>query len=122
MSRILVVDDTKNLADGLSEVLTLEGFEAKVVYDGVQALEVIDDFRPDLLITDLRLPKMDGLSLTKAVRNHSSFSNIPIVIISASVSPDMRELSLSAGANLFVAKPFDDALLVKAIFTILENE
>jgi DNA-binding response OmpR family regulator len=121
MKKILIVDDAKHLADALSEVLMMEGFEVKVVYDGQQALALIDNFEPELLITDLRMPKIDGLDLIQAVRNHVRLNNIPIVIISASASEGTREHALKLGANLFVTKPFDDALLVKALFTILEK-
>jgi chemosensory pili system protein ChpA (sensor histidine kinase/response regulator) len=122
MKKILVVDDTKHLANGLSEILELEGFEARVAFDGVEALAAMKSFIPHLIVTDLRMPKMDGFALIAAIRSDASLRNIPIIVITASVGPDHKDDVIAIGANLFVGKPFDDEKLVEAIKILLENE
>ena len=121
MKKILVVDDTKHLARGLSEVLEFEGFEARFAFDGLQAIAVMKTFVPDLVITDLRMPKMDGFQLIAAIRNDETLKRIPIIVITASVGPENRSKILDAGANLLVVKPFDEEKLIDIIKTLLDE-
>src|SRR6266576_2249011 len=78
--RILVVDDESQITRVLRTGLTARGYEVRVAADGVSALETLGDWQPDLLVTDLSMPNMDGLELCRRVR---AISQLPIIVLSA---------------------------------------
>src|SRR4030095_8170792 len=116
--RIVIVDDTKYLAKGLAEILELEGFETRFAFDGIEALRVMRTFVPNLVVTDLRMPKMDGFELIDAIRHDEALKGVPIIAITASIGPERRDQVIEIGANLFVAKPFNDEQLLEVIKTL----
>ena len=119
--RIVVVDDAKHLARGLAEVLEMEGFETKFAFDGIEALSVMRTFVPNLVVTDLRMPKMDGFELIDAMRHDEALKGVPIIAITASIGRECRDKVIEKGANLFVAKPFNDEQLLEVIKTLLNE-
>jgi CheY-like chemotaxis protein len=119
--RIVVVDDTKHLARGLAEVLEMEGFETRFAFDGIEALIVMRTFVPNLVVTDLRMPKMDGFELIDAIRNDQDLKGVPIIAITASIGPERKAQVIEIGANLFVKKPFNDEQLLEVIKTLLDE-
>lgn len=121
MKRIVVVDDTKHLARGLAEVLQLEGFETRFAFDGIEALTVMRTFVPNLVVTDIRMPKMDGFELIDAIRHSEALKGVPIIAITASIGCERKDQVMKTGANLFVAKPFNDEQLLEVIKTLLNE-
>jgi CheY-like chemotaxis protein len=121
MKKIVVVDDTKHLARGLAEVLEMEGFETRFAFDGIEGLRVIKVFAPNLVVTDLRMPKMDGFELIAAIRHDEALKKVPIIAITASIGRERRDQVIKTGANLFVAKPFKDEQLLEVIKTLLNE-
>jgi len=119
--RIVIVDDTKYLARGLAEILELEGFETRFAFDGIEALSVMRTFVPNLVVTDLRMPKMDGFELINAIRHDETLKEVPIIAITASIGRECRDQVIETGANLFVAKPFNDEQLLEVIKTLLNE-
>lgn len=101
--RILIVDDEKQITRALRASLQSHGFEVSSAADGVQALEMFEEFRPDLLITDLAMPEMDGVELTRAVRK---VSEIPIIVLSVRDQDAHKVLALDSGADDYITKPF----------------
>ncbi len=103
--KVLVVDDSRVIRGLILEVLELSGFETCSACDGWEALEVIQRERPDLLISDLHMPKMKGFELTRKVR---AFSDVPILILTAGSDNmgDDRVAAIDAGADAFLMKPF----------------
>ena len=101
--RILVVDDERQITRALRASLQAHGFEVSVAVDGLEALEMFEQVRPDLLITDLMMPNMDGVELTKAVRK---FSDLPIILLSVRDQDANKVLALDSGADDYVTKPF----------------
>jgi two-component system, OmpR family, response regulator BaeR len=101
--RVLVVEDDATIAQLLLDYLRDEGFEAEAIADGEVALETIERSPPALVILDLMLPGLDGLSVCKAVRK---FSDIPILMLTARVDEIDRLLGLDTGADDYVCKPF----------------
>ena len=110
-SRILVVDDEPQLTRVLRTGLTSRGFEVRAAADGLAGLEVFSDWQPDLIITDLAMPNMDGLELCRRVR---AISQVPIIILSAKGEEKTKVEALDIGADDFVTKPFGiDELLAR---------
>jgi two-component system, OmpR family, KDP operon response regulator KdpE len=109
--RILIVDDEPQLQRIIRVGLTAHGFEARIAADGNSALATIREWRPDLIITDLSMPEMDGLSLCRQIRSES---NIPIIVLSVKWEESVKVEALDAGADDYVTKPFGmDELLAR---------
>ena len=106
MGTILIVDDETAYSFALCEILRADGFDAHWASGAMQALEYLQELTPDLLIVDVVMPEMNGLSLIRMLREQAAWSQIPIVVISARAMMDDRAAALAAGADIFLAKPF----------------
>jgi two-component system KDP operon response regulator KdpE len=101
--RILVVDDEPQITRVLRTTLSAQGYDLRVANDGETALEIMKDWTPDMMITDLSMPQMDGLELTRHVREHST---MPIIVLSVRGEERTKVRALDAGADDYVTKPF----------------
>jgi two-component system KDP operon response regulator KdpE len=109
--RILVVDDEPQIARVLRTGLKTHGYDVRVAADGVSALETFTDWRPDLVVTDLAMPNLDGLELCRRLRE---VSQIPIIVLSVRGEEKTKVEALDAGADDYVTKPFGmDELLAR---------
>ena len=102
-ANILVVDDESQITRVLKTTLSSHGYGARVAHDGEEALQIMKDWPPDLLITDLRMPNMDGLELCRRVRSQS---RVPIIVLSVKGEEAIKVKALDAGADDYVTKPF----------------
>ncbi len=100
---ILVVDDEPQITRVLKTSLSSYGYGIRTAADGEEALQVIHDWSPDLIITDLRMPNMDGLELCREVRKKSQ---VPIIVLSVKGEESIKVQALDAGADDYVTKPF----------------
>jgi DNA-binding response OmpR family regulator len=110
---ILVVEDEKQLARHIVQALTRHGHNASAVHDGAEALEAAIDHPPDLVVLDLNLPGLDGLSVLAALREAGNPARI--LILTARGEVDQRVKGLNAGADDYMAKPFSTDELVARI-------
>jgi two-component system KDP operon response regulator KdpE len=101
--RILVVDDEPQITRVLRTSLSSQGYDLRVANDGETALEIMKDWTPDLVITDLSMPNMDGLELSRRVRAKLS---VPIIVLSVKGEERTKVQALDAGADDYVTKPF----------------
>ncbi len=101
--RILVVDDEPQITRTLRTTLSSQGYDLRVANDGETALEIMKDWIPDLVITDLSMPNMDGLELCRRLRARN---NIPIIVLSVRGEERTKVKALDAGADDYVMKPF----------------
>jgi two-component system KDP operon response regulator KdpE len=101
--RILVVDDEPQITRVLRTTLSAQGYDLRAANDGETALEIMKDWTPDLVITDLVMPQMDGLELCRRVR---SKSEMPIIVLSVRGEERTKVQALDAGADDYVTKPF----------------
>jgi two-component system, OmpR family, KDP operon response regulator KdpE len=109
--RILVVDDEPQITRVLRTSLSSQGYDIRVANDGETALEIMKDWTPELVITDLSMPNMDGLELCRRIR---SVSQIPIIVLSVRGEERTKIQALDAGADDYVTKPFGiDELLAR---------
>jgi len=109
--RILVVDDEPQLTRVLRTGLTSRGYDVRAAADGLSGFETFNDWHPDLLITDLAMPNVDGLELCRRVR---AISQVPIIVLSAKGEEKTKVEALDIGADDFVTKPFGiDELLAR---------
>jgi two-component system response regulator MprA len=110
--RVLVVDDDRAIRDALVRVLGLEGYEATAVADGAAALQTIGEFRPDVVVLDVMMPGVDGLTVCRVLRAEKD--RVPILMLTARTETSERVAGLDAGADDYLAKPFElDELLAR---------
>jgi len=103
LGKILVVDDEPQITRVLRTSLTSNGYAVEIAGDGVSALEKLADWSPDMVITDLSMPRMDGVALCSEIR---AYSNIPILVLSVRDQEASKVKALDAGADDYVTKPF----------------
>ena len=103
---ILIVDDERPYVDLLGELLEKYGLEAQTAYDAGDALFRLRAKKPDLILMDLKMPQMDGISLIDRLRSNRKWQKIPIIVVSAKTGREDQQAALDAGANRFLTKPF----------------
>lgn len=111
MNRLLVVDDDATTRTLLGSALASEGYEVSKAGDGDEALRMLERERPDMLITDLIMPGMDGLTLCKAVKGNPDYSELSIVALTGGDYPE----ELTGLCDVFVRKPIDIARLLDTL-------
>ena len=117
--RILVVEDDKNILDLILMRLGIAGYGASLARDGAEALESIRLSRPDAVILDIGLPKLDGLDVLRQLRAKSTTAALPILVLTARNSPEDVKTALALGAHDFMTKPFDHAQLLARLSRLL---
>ena len=115
VSKVLYVEDHPAQRDILAQMLELNGFEVDVAGDGLEGVEKARTWLPDLILMDLRMPKMDGFEAIKVIRGTEGTQNIPIIAISAWASAKHKERAIEAGANEHFTKPVDLNRLLNTI-------
>lgn len=114
MKRILVVDDEPSIREALALVLEGEGYDVATASNGREAIERIEQRRPDVLLLDVMMPVMDGLTACEVIRSTTRVHSLPIVLMTA--APDFARKSGGACRwDAFVEKPFDVSVLLDAI-------
>lgn len=116
--KILVVDDEPTITRALRASFLANGYDVRTAHDGIAGLNVLEDWRPDLVITDLAMPDMDGIQLCKRVR---AVSALPIILLSVREDVESKIRALDAGADDYVTKPFSIDELLARIRTALRR-
>lgn len=113
--RILIVDDEPDLIAVLRLGLQMEGFEVLEAADGEEGLRKAQQEKPDLMVLDLMLPRMDGYQVCRTLKFDARYKSLPIFILSARPGDRDKKLALEMGADLFISKPYDLKDLVTRI-------
>lgn len=111
MRRVLVVDDEEPIRDLLRAFLEDEGYQVQAVRNGVEALTALDTFRPDLVLTDLMMPVMDGREMLRLLGELNPPVGIPIIVMSAASRPNLDGVRF----NSIITKPFDLDLMLTTV-------
>ncbi|MDO9513466.1 MAG: response regulator transcription factor [Elusimicrobiota bacterium] len=119
--KILLVDDEDDYLNLLRLILTPEGFEVETACDGEDALRKIDDFKPDLMILDVNMPKLDGHGVCKKVRENAQFKKLPIIMLTVRSNEEEEVRGLDNGCDDYVTKPFEPTTLVTRVRTVLRR-
>lgn len=112
---ILIVDDEEAYCEVVGELLEANGFQVHIAHDAGDALFRLKQVTPDLILMDIMMPEVDGLTLIGRLRLSQDWARIPIIVISAKAMPEDRTAALGAGANSFLPKPFTAQKLRSAI-------
>lgn len=117
-TRILVVDDAWSVRRSMQQLLEDAGYEVATAADGYEALERLRAKPPALVITDLEMPNLNGLELTRRVREIPQWAEIPVVMITSRASDKHRDQAVKAGVNVYLTKPYQDADLLAQVRTL----
>jgi two-component system, chemotaxis family, chemotaxis protein CheY len=113
--RILTVDDSRTMRDMLRLALEEAGFEVVQAEDGVHGLEILQTENPDVIITDINMPRMNGFGFIEGVRAEARTRATPILVLTTESDPSKKDKARQAGATGWIVKPFNPTKLVDAI-------
>jgi len=119
---VFVVDDDPVMRQSLTRYISQLGYDAKPVQDGFEVLVMLDYYKPDLIISDIRMPKLDGISLLEGMKNREKTRHIPVIFMSGCASDDILTQARELGAKFFLFKPFPLEYLGELIAKILPEE
>ena len=119
---VLVVDDCRMTRRLLSMYLWEAGFEVVLAENGLDALEQLGREPCSVVVTDLNMPHMDGVELTRSVKENPFFQDIPVIILTTHGEEEERESGLEAGASVFLSKPITQEALIREIERVLPQE
>ncbi|WP_448337098.1 response regulator [Chloroflexus aurantiacus] len=122
MTTIMIVDDYIPSHRLMSFVLEQYGYTVVTAIDGVQALRHLDSYAVDLVVTDLTMPRMDGIELVREMRANERFSGIPVIIVTGSVEERDAVKAAGVGVNAFLTKPVDSDDLIHEVERQLQRE
>ena len=109
---ILIVDDNREIVDSLGKLLAIEGYEILTAYDGMEALGVLEKSQPDLILLDVMMPRLNGLSALMKIRESH---NIPAIMLSAKTEESDKVSGLLLGADDYIEKPYNPAELLARV-------
>jgi two-component system chemotaxis response regulator CheY len=112
---ILTVDDSRTMRQMLEVTLTSAGFEVVQAGDGLEGLQTLESTAPDVIVTDINMPRMDGFQFIEGVRANDRHRAIPILVLTTEADAEKKDRARRAGATGWIVKPFDPAKLVSAI-------
>lgn len=117
--RVLVVEDDAAIIELLRFLLEQEGLEVEVARDGLEALDKMEIWLPDLVLLDLRLPKLEGMDVLWEMRQNPKWNNIPVIVISVDSSPQTMLQGWRLGVDSYFIKPFDPDELIRVVRRII---
>jgi len=118
---ILVVDDDPGTRLAISDYLEMAGYSVITAADGQQGLDMVETYRPHLMVTDIIMPRMNGYQLVRSVRQHPSFRLLPVIFLTERNKTEERIQGYQSGADLYLPKPFELPELGAAIRNLLER-
>ncbi|MFL0800215.1 MAG: Hpt domain-containing protein [Agarilytica sp.] len=120
VKQVMVVDDSVTVRKVTSRFLEREGFDVITAKDGVDAIRLLQEGLPDLMLLDIEMPRMDGFEVAKTVRSTKRWESLPIIMITSRTGDKHREHAESLGVNNYLGKPYQEDILLEAIGEILE--
>ncbi|HDM70702.1 MAG: response regulator [Thermotogae bacterium] len=122
MKKVLIIDDSEVLRRITAFNLQKMGYEIREAIDGVDGLEKIKDFHPDLVLLDIMMPRMDGFTVLKRMSEDPSMKEIPVIVLTAKGGEDDEKEALRLGAIKVLTKPFSPKQLVETVKQVIGNE
>ncbi len=122
MAKILAVDDMRSMRELVKSVLEKRGHEVHICDDGETALQYAQSHAVDLVISDINMPRRDGISLVDALRQLPDYARVPILMLTTEDAQDVKQRARAAGANGWIQKPFNPDRLVNAVDKTLSKK
>ncbi|GAA0873398.1 hypothetical protein GCM10009117_25450 [Gangjinia marincola] len=121
MKKLLIVDDEPNIVMSLEYAFKKQGYLVFIARDGSEAIKIIDDELPDLVVLDIMMPKVDGYETITTLKKNPKFNDIKVIFLSAKSKTKNIEKGLRLGADLYFTKPFSVKKLIIAVNDLLKN-
>ena len=118
---VMVVDDSVTVRKVTSRFLEREGFRVIAAKDGVEALQLLQDHIPDVMLLDIEMPRMDGFEVAKNIRTSSRLRDIPIIMITSRTGEKHRDRAFELGVNKYMGKPYQEDLLLANIKELVKK-
>ncbi len=115
----LVVDDSLSARRALAQVVQDAGFDVRTAKDGLEAIEIIDKCKPDILLVDMEMPRMNGVELTSHVRGSKEIKDLPVIMITSRTTDKHKQTATTAGVNVYLTKPFSEDNLLDHVHALL---
>ena len=116
---VMIVDDSLTVRKITSRLLAREGFDVLTAKDGVDALQVLGEHTPDLILLDIEMPRMDGFEFTKTIKGDAKNAHIPIIMITSRTAEKHRNRAAELGVDLYLGKPYQEDELLKHLREML---
>jgi chemosensory pili system protein ChpA (sensor histidine kinase/response regulator) len=116
---VMVVDDSVTVRKVTSRLLERHGFEVVLAKDGLDAITKLEDIRPDIMLLDIEMPRMDGFEVASLVRHNPNLIGLPIIMITSRTGEKHRERAFQIGVNAYMGKPFQEQQLLETISELL---
>lgn len=120
--RILLADDELRLRKVVVLHLKKNGFTVAEASNGQKALDILEEFEPDVIILDIMMPEKDGIETCKEIRAMKKYKDTPIILLTAKSGAEDIDVGLKAGANEYVTKPFSPKVLIEKINSLIKEE
>lgn len=104
--KILVIEDEQHVRQLVSRLLTKNGFEVRAARDGLDGLKSLEEYEPDLIIADVMMPNLDGLTFVRALKSRKETQGIPVIFLTAKSEPLAMIEGINVGAKFYITKPF----------------
>lgn len=118
--KVLIVDDEPNIVLAIDFLLSQKGFQTEKAYDGTEALEKINNFKPNVIVLDVMMPGLTGFEVARKIRSEIGFSDVHIVFLTARGTTKDKMQGYSNGGDLYLTKPFNNDDLVMSIEEVLQ--
>lgn len=122
LSKVMIIDDSVTVRKVTTRLLERHGMEAKTAKDGADAILILQEYTPDLILLDIEMPRMDGFEVASRVRHDPNLKDIPIIMITSRTGDKHRERAFSIGVNAYMGKPFQEGPLLAKIKELIEQE
>lgn len=120
MQTILLLEDDKNLRETLVDIFEIQGFEVVTATNGVEALTFLDEVAPNLIVSDVMMPEMDGFEFLKRIKKNPQMENTPVIMLTANTLQEVKYKGLEYGANDYITKPFDTKELLFKVQNLIK--
>ncbi|WP_411727820.1 response regulator [Methyloglobulus sp.] len=117
---VLVVDDSLSQRRALEQLLNDAGYRVRSARDGIEATEILAQFRPDIVLTDLEMPRMNGIELTAHIRTHAKTKSLPVIMITSRTTQKHRKMAEDAGVDSYITKPVREENLLTEMQALME--
>ena len=114
-SKIVIVEDTSAVREEISDILMMEGFDVYEANNGVEGLKQIKNIKPNLILTDIVMPEMNGFELYEAIQKDTGINKIPVIFLSAKADKDAVERAKKMGSGDYIIKPVSPDKLINKI-------
>ena len=112
---VLIVDDSLSVRNSLVQLMRDAGYRAETARDGIDAIDTLNTFKPDVVLTDLEMPNMNGVELTYHLREREDMKGMPIIMITSRSQDKHRRMAEQAGVDTYITKPYNDGDLLQTI-------